>query len=244
MLGTVSKPELGGTFEVRMDDPNYRLQRHIYACRSMVDLLDTEPWYTGRIEVVPKEPDVHPIVDEMFFLTESGYDCTKYGYPTYDLKFSGPVTGTKATTFRGGSLKLYLNDAASILKNTPNQKYRLTLTPVEEPKFKVGDRVRLKALPKSGDVSDHCYLQSSGVVEVAHGNCIYGVHLDTQTHLMTIHESAIELEPKLESPLPCPFYGYKPEDDGTGLLCTKCRRAATYESTKEARVTSWNRRAK
>jgi hypothetical protein len=122
------------------------------------------------------------------------------------------------------------------------RRFRVTVTPIEEAKFKVGDRVRTKWRPQPTLISDHCYLQGSGVVVNVHEDAsgLVTIQLDA-SGLVTIHEDTLELDPKVK---PCPFCQRPPFDDGQTLMCEACGRAATYEPTKEARVAAWNRRAK
>ena len=232
MHGTILTDESGGVFKVRLDNGVC-----IWCDRSMVRFLEPD-YYKKHIKgtwVCEKKP----LLDETFILTSYASEGV-HGGTAYDVKLRGLVN--TPSVFGGGDLKLRLASMDGWDEFNRQRRFRVTVTPIEEAKFKVGDRVRTKWRPQPTLISDHCYLQGSGVVVNVHEDAsgLVTIQLDA-SGLVTIHEDTLELDPKVK---PCPFCQRPPFDDGQTLMCEACGRAATYEPTKEARVAAWNRRAK
>jgi hypothetical protein len=168
MYGTTLTGESGGVFEVRLDNGT-----RVICDRSMVWFLDSDsPWNPTPYPNERTSEAKRPLLDETLVLYSYASEGV-HGGTAYDVKLRG---------IGGVELKLRLASMDGWDSFNQQQRFRITVTPIEE-----------------------------------------------------------ALEP---TPLPCPFCQSSPVDDEQTLMCMACRRAATYEPTKEARVTAWNRRVK
>jgi hypothetical protein len=223
MCGTTSTGETGGTFEVKLDNG-----ARVWCDRSMVRFIDEE---------AQKQKGPKPLLNETFFCESwRSDDCNRcVGEELYDVSLKAMVNA--GGSHRGGALNLKLRDRKLL---TVGKYFKVTVTPVEEQKFKVGERVRLKWRPRPQQLADWCYLEGAGPVVVYYGNGMYGVHLD-KSGVTPVHEDALETEPLVK---PCPCCGNASLAQAKAIptiYCGVCSLSATGKTFEEAR-SKWNRR--
>jgi hypothetical protein len=214
--GTVLNAELGGVFEVKLDNG-----ARVFCDRSMVRFLPDLKAPERKFKVGDR---VCYVADK----TAIGVVVESHGDGMYGIAWNG-------SAFKPERMHAYSLELAPAVSPLLDETFFLSSYASESVQGGTAYDVKLCGLANTPSVF------GGGDLKLRLAS-MDGWDKPGQPRYFRVTVTPIE-EAKLE-PLPCPFCQSNPVDDGQTLMCKACGRAATYEPTKEARVAAWNRRAK